>query len=175
MKTRILTIASSLAALNVLADTPIQLSLTPDIALFPRDTTVNGLTLNIWGQNPQGALALGFVNGSTGNSAGLSIGLINYAQSYSGVQWGAINISTENFIGWQHGWINVAQGTFSGFQLAFVNVAEDATGFQLGAVNYAQNLRGLQIGVINIAMNNAMFDRFPDQLATGFPILNWSF
>jgi hypothetical protein len=32
------------------ADTPLQLSLTPDIALFPRTTTVRGLSLDIWGE-----------------------------------------------------------------------------------------------------------------------------
>jgi len=33
----------------------------------------------------------------------------------------------------------------------------------------------LQIGFINVAMNNPVFDEFPDKLAPGFPISNWSF
>jgi len=179
MKTKsliILLLAGELAGnLKLHADTPLQLSLTPDIALYPSTTTVRGFSLNLWGQNPQSGLTFGFVNGSTGESGGLSVGLVNYAESYQGVQWGAINLSTENFIGWQHGYVNIAQGTFKGFELGFVNVAEDATGFQLGAVNYAQKLHGLQIGFINIAMNNPCFEQLPDKLAPGFPLLNWSF
>jgi hypothetical protein len=175
MKTRILILLGLAGVLKLRADTPIQLSLTPDIALYASTTKVSGLSLNIWGRNPQAALTLGFVNGSTGDSGGLSVGIVNYAESYQGVQWGAINISTENFIGWQHGYVNIAQGTFKGFELGFINLAEDATGFQLGAVNYAQKLRGLQIGFINIALNNPWFNEFPDKLAPGFPFLNWSF
>jgi len=157
------------------ADTPIQLSLTPQIALYPSTTTVRGFALDIWGENPQVSLNLGFVNGSTGDSGGLSVGLVNYAESYTGLQWGAVNISTENFVGWQNGWINVSMGTFKGFQWGAVNYAEDVTGFQLGFINYAEKLNGLQIGAINVAMSNPWFDEFPDKLATGFPFLNWSF
>lgn len=156
-------------------DTPIQLSLTPDIALYPSTTTVSGLSLNIWGLNPQTSLTLGFVNGSTGDSGGFSLGLVNCAESYTGVLFGIVNVSTENFTGWQNGYVNIAQGTFKGFEWGFINVAEDTTGFQLGAVNYAQKLDGLQIGFINVAANNRWFDEFPDKLAPAFPILNWSF
>jgi hypothetical protein len=156
-------------------ETAFQLSLTPDIALYPRTATVRGVALNIWGENPQHGFTLGFVNGSTGDSAGFSWGLVNYDQSYHGVQWGLINVSHEEFIGWQRGLINVDQGTFVGYQDGLVNVTEDARGFQLGIVNYAQNLDGLQIGLINVAMNNPWFTEFPDKLATGFPIVNWSF
>jgi hypothetical protein len=175
MKRNLLILTSITALAQAHADTPIQLSLTPEIALYPRDTVVNGFALDIWGENPQTSFNLGFVNGSTGDSAGLSIGLVNYAESYRGVQWGAVNVSTENFLGWQNGYVNVDLGTFTGFQVAFINVATDATGFQLGAVNYAGKLDGLQIGFINVAMNNSWFDQLPNQLATGFPILNWSF
>ena len=177
MKTRFLLAAAlviNTASLRA-ADTPIQLSLTPDIALYPETTTVRGLSLNIWGQNPQASLTLGVVNGSTADSGGLSVGLVNYAESYTGVQWGAVNICTENCVGWQHGWVNISQGTFSGFQLALINISQDTTGFQLGAVNYAQSLKGLQVGFINVAMNNPWFNECPNKLATGFPILNWSF
>jgi hypothetical protein len=157
------------------ADTPIQLSLTPTIALYPNTTMVRGLALNIWGENPQISLDLGLVNGSTGDSGGVSIGIVNYAESYTGIQWGVVNISTENFVGWQHAYVNIAQGTFKGFQWGFINYGEDTHGFQLGFVNYAEKLHGLQIGAVNVAMSNPWFDEFPDKLATGFPIVNWSF
>lgn len=155
---------------------PIQFSLTPDIALKSRTTTINGLSLSIWGENPQHSLTLGLVNGSTGDSGGFTWGLINYADSYTGVSWGFVNVSTTSFAGWQHGWINVSQGTFAGFQSGWIfNYAEDFHGLQLGFVNYAENLHGVQLGFANIVRNNSWFDEFPDKLATGFPILNWSF
>ena len=163
------------SAATVYADTPIQLSLTPDIALYPRDTAVKGFSLNIWGENPQQSLTIGFVNGSTGDSAGLSWGLVNYAESYTGVQLGWVNISTEHFVGLQDAYVNYAQGTFKGLQYGVVNISQDTTGLQLGLVNYAEKLHGVQIGLVNVAMNNPVFTDFPDKLAPGFPILNWSF
>ncbi len=48
-------------------------------------------------------------------------------------------------------------------------------GLQVGLVNYAEELHGVQIGLANIAINNPWFSEFPDKLATGFPIVNWSF
>jgi hypothetical protein len=174
-KQLVIILAAVIGAARLHADTPIQLSLTPDIALYPKDTTVRGLALNIWGENPQFSLNLGFVNGSTGDSSGFSYGLVNYAESYTGVQLGWVNISTQHFVGLQDGYVNIAEGTFKGFQYGLVNVSEDTTGFQLGVVNYAQQLKGLQIGLINLAMNNPAFTDFPNKLAPGFPILNWSF
>jgi hypothetical protein len=175
MKNLLVLAVSFTCATLAYADTPIQLSLTPDIALYPRTTMVRGLSLNIWGENPQFGLTLGLVNGSTGDSGGFSWGIVNYAESYRGVQWGVVNVSTEDFIGWQRGWVNISQGTFEGFQSGLVNVGQDTAGFQLGVVNYAQDLRGLQIGLANVAINNPWFTEFPDKLATGFPIINWSF
>ena len=155
--------------------TGIQLSLTPDIALYPRTMEVHGLSLNIWGENPQFGLTLGLVNGSRGESAGFSWGIVNYAETYHGVEWGVVNVCTKEFIGWQRGIVNVSEGTFEGYESGIVNVSQDTTGFQLGVVNYARHLDGLQIGLANIAVNNPWFTEFPDKLATGFPIVNWSF
>jgi hypothetical protein len=158
-----------------------QASLTPDIALQSKTTEISGLSLNIWGENPQHGVALGFVNGSTGDSSGFTWGLFNYADSYTGVAWGLANFSRNDFVGWQGGvffcpcLVNVSQGTFTGFQEALVNCAQDFQGFQLALVNYTQNLHGVQIGFVNIALNNPWFTEFPDKLATGFPIVNWSF
>src|SRR5262245_28856337 len=81
----------------------LQLSLTPEIALHSRDTTINGISLSIWGENPQHGVALGFVNGSSGESAGFSLGLVNYAETYKGVQFGLVNIASELYVGWQDG------------------------------------------------------------------------
>ena len=158
-----------------------QASLTPDIAIYPKTAEIKGLSLNIWGENPQHGVAIGFVNGSTGNSGGFSWGLYNYADAYTGVSWSLANYSTTDFTGWQGGIfflpciVNISKGNFTGFQEAVVNVAEEFHGLQLGLVNYAENLHGVQIGIANIAINNGWFDDFPDRLATGFPIVNWSF
>jgi hypothetical protein len=158
-----------------------QASLTPDIAVHPKTDQINGLSLSIWGENPQSAFALGFVNGSTGDSGGFTWGLFNYADSYTGVAWGLANYSKDSFTGWQGGiffmpcLVNVSAGTFTGFQEGIVNVAQEFHGFQLALVNYTDDLHGVQIGLVNIALNNPWFHDFPDKLATGFPIVNWSF
>jgi hypothetical protein len=176
MKTSLVLCALLAGTAGLQADESLfQASLTPDIAIHPRTTQINGLALNIWGENPQSSLNLGFVNGSTGDSQGLTWGLVNYADSYTGVAWGLVNISRERFFGWQDGALNYAQGTFIGLQSGWINVAQDFQGLQLGFVNYAENLNGVQLGLVNVALNNPWFNDFPDKLATGFPILNWSF
>ena len=141
---------------------PIQLSLTPGIAIFDRNTTIEGFSLGIWSENPQKAFALGFANGSTGNSAGFSLGfLLNYADSYKGVQWALVNYTQKNFVGWQSG---------------FVNYAGQLTGLQLGFFNYAAKASsGVQLGVINIIPQNKWFTNFPNELAPGMIIFNWRF
>jgi hypothetical protein len=163
------------SAASVSAEEFFQASLTPDIAIHSKATEIHGLTLSFWGENPQQSLSLGLVNGSTGDSAGLTWGFVNYADSYTGVAWGAINISRENFVGWQHGFGNFSQGTFCGLQSGGINVAQGFEGLQWGFVNYAENLRGVQLGFVNVALNNPWFTEFPDKLATGFPFVNWSF
>jgi hypothetical protein len=153
-----------------------QASLTPDIAIHAKTERINGICLSIWGENPQSALALGFVNGSTGESKGFTWSFFyNYADSYSGVAWALVNHSKTKFVGWQSGLVNYSQGYFMGFQSGWINVSEEFHGLQWGLVNYAQKLRGVQIGFVNVAMNNPWFKEFPDKLATGFPIVNWSF
>ena len=138
-----------------------QASLTPDIAIYPKTTEIRGISLDIWGENPQHSFNLGFVNGSTGNSSGFTWAFfVNYDESYTGVAWAMVNISKEKFVGWQSG---------------MVNVAKEFHGLQWGLVNYAENLHGVQIGFANIAINNGWFNEFPDKLAKGFPFVNWSF
>ena len=175
------TLVISAAGLQAEESHGFQASLTPDIAIYPKTAEIQGLSLNIWGENPQHGVALGFVNGSTGTSSGFTWSLYNYADSYTGVAWGLVNYSKTDFVGWQGGIfflpciVNVSEGTFTGFQEAIVNSAEEFNGFQLGLVNYTVKLHGVQVGLVNIALNNPWFHEFPDKLATGFPIVNWSF
>src|SRR5271166_6172696 len=74
-----------------------QASLTPDIAIYPKTTQINGIALDIWGENPQHSFNLGFVNGSTGDSCGFTWGLVNYSESYTGVSWGLVNVNKTDF------------------------------------------------------------------------------
>jgi hypothetical protein len=147
---------------TVKADNPFfQASLTPDIAVQSKSTEIDGICLSIWGENPQHAFALGFVNGSTGDSQGVSLGFfVNYADSYTGLDWAMVNLAKQKF---------------TGVQLGMVNVAKEFHGLQWGLINYTENLRGVQIGLANIAINNSWFENCPDQLAKGFPFVNWSF
>ena len=138
MKKLIVLITLAAGAFALKADDAIfQASLTPDIAVHSRTTQINGLALNIWGENPQSSLNIGFVNGSTGDSQGLAWGLVNYDDSFTGVAWGLVNISRENFFGWQYGAINYSRGTFTGLQSGWINVAQNFHGLQWGVVNYA--------------------------------------
>lgn len=158
----IIAIAVSCSTLPVVADGFFQASLTRGLAIYDRNTEIHGLSLNIWGENPQQGVSLGFINGSTGDSGGFSWAILaNYDDSYTGVQWGFANFSKQHFVGWQSGVVNADQGDFKGLQF--------------GILNYTENLHGVQIGLLNLAENNAWFSEFPDQLAKGVPIVNWSF
>ena len=177
MKTLLALMSALLFSTGLLAGTrAFNLSLTPNIAVYDRSDTIEGLTLSIWGENPQKALALGIVNGSTGNSVGFSWAfLLNYADSYKGVQWGAVNYA-HDFLGWQHGFVNYTDGSMKGLQSGFVNYAGKLTGLQFGFVNFADTAEnGVQLGFINILPQNAWFSDLPDGLAPGMVFLNWRF
>lgn len=156
---------------------PLQLSLTPDIAIFDRTETIEGLSVGIWGENPQRALALGVVNGSTGRSAGLNLGLmLNYSDNYSGIQWAPINYTKGDFLGWQGGLVNYTRGTMKGLQSGVLNSAGRLTGLQLGLLNYAETAEtGVQIGLVNLMPRNAWFTGLPNELAPGMVFVNWRF
>ncbi|MDI9569639.1 MAG: hypothetical protein QM278_02715 [Pseudomonadota bacterium] len=156
---------------------PIQLSLTPGVAIFDRTTAIEGFSLGIWSENPQKAFALGFANGSTGNSAGFSLGFIlNYAESYKGVQWSLVNYAGKDFTGWQSALVNYVDDSFTGFQSGLVNYAGQLAGLQLGLFNYAAKASGgVQIGLVNIISQNKWFANFPNELAPGMIIFNWRF
>ncbi len=58
-----------------------QASLTPDIALQPKTAEISGISLDLWGENPQHCFAFGFVNGSSGDSGGFTWSFIaNYCR-----------------------------------------------------------------------------------------------
>lgn len=122
-----------------------QASLAPGIAIHDRNQTIEGLTLSIWGENPQTSLALGIINGTSGNSAGVSLGFINYGGSYKGAQFGFMNADKE----------------LHGAQFGFLNIAKDTkTGFQFGLINI-------------ISKNKKWFSNFPNEIAPFMLFINW--
>ena len=179
MKKLLTCLAAVLVSTGAMAGTkPINLSLTPDVAVYDRSETIEGLTLSIWGENQQTSLALGIVNGSSGDSAGLSWGLVlNYADNYKGIQWAPINYTKGDFLGWQDGFVNYSGGAMKGLQTGVVNYAGSLTGLQLGLVNYAETTdAGVQIGLVNIIRQNThWFTELPDELAPAMIFVNWRF
>ena len=99
MKKLLIVSAFVVGAIGVRADeSAFQLSLTPDIAIHPRTTEISAFSLNVWGENPQHGVALGFVNYSKESFKGLQWGFVNYTEKLDGVQLGLVNIVTDN--GW---------------------------------------------------------------------------
>src|SRR5450631_4393053 len=113
MKKILIIAAFAISAAGLKADEShgFQASLTPDIAIYSKTTELRGLSLNICGENPQHGAALGFVNGSTGDSSGFSWAFFyNYADTYTGVEWSIVNYSKTSFTGWQAGMVNYSEG-----------------------------------------------------------------
>ena len=152
------------------------LSITPDMAVYDRNTVIEGATFSIWGENPQTSFALGFANGSTGQSAGLDWGLIlNYADSYKGVKWGMINYTKEESFGWDAGFANYTKNLSTGLFSGIVNYSGRLKGLQFGIVNYAESTDvGVQIGLVNIIRtNNNWFSDLPNAMAPWMIFVNW--
>ena len=145
IKTLILCAIVSTISSTAFGSKAFQASLAPGIAIHDRNQRIEGLTLSVWGENPQTALALGIINGTTGNSGGLGIGFINYSDVYKGVQ------------------------------LAFVNADHNLHGFQFGFLNFAGNTKtGFQFGFINVIKSNKKwFSNFPDEIAPFMLFINW--
>jgi len=143
-----------------------QLSLIPDIAIQDRDTEIKGVSIGLWNENPGSQWQIGVVNGMTGESAGVQgpifYTLYNYAEDFTGLQWGLVNYVSEELTGVQWGAVNVAKKVDGGFQW--------------GVVNYAESAHNLfQLGLVNIISDNEWFSDFPSDLAQGFVIVNWTF
>lgn len=180
--------AALVTALSAVAQEAVpafQASFTPEYAMYPRSQRIQGMTLSFWGENPQTALAIGLVNGSTGESSGLSIGVLNYAESYAGAQWSFANFTEGNCSGWQGGPVlglvvsvmNYTGGHMKGLQTGVINMSGKLSGLQLGLINYTQSAEsGVQVGLVNlIAENNGWFTQWPREVAPGMILVNWRF
>ncbi len=157
-----------------------QASLTPDIAIHDRDTEINGASIGVWNENPSPKFQwqLGFVNGATGDSVGVQWFVFlptfyNYAENYTGLQWGWVNYASESMTGAQLGIVNIS-GTMKGLQWGTVNYCKDLTGLQLGLVNWAEHsTSGVQLGLVNIIPQNEWFK--DGDFGKGMILFNWGF
>jgi hypothetical protein len=147
IKTLLLCVVSCVISSSVFAETQaFQASLVPSIALHERTQRIEGVTLSIWGENPQKSLALGFVNGTSGDSIGCSLAFFaNYADRYQGAQFGMVNANN------------------------------DLYGVQFGFFNYTKTAKtGVQIGFINVvSQNKTWFSNFPNEIAPVMIFINW--
>ncbi len=177
MKKLFICLATIMVSTCVIADTkPFNLSITPDMAVYNRNTTIEGVTLSIWGENPQTSLAFGFVNGTTGQSAGLDWSfLLNYSDSYKGVKWSMINYTKQESLGWDAGLIDYTENLMTGLVTGMVNYAGRLRGLQFGFFNYVKDTdTGVQIGIINIIeTNTSWFSDLPNSLAPVMIFVNW--
>ena len=180
---KLIALASFVAtATVVLAETGgFQLSLVPDVAIYDRETPINGVSIGVWNENPSPDFnwQFGFINGATGDSKGAQWFIFlptfyNYADNYTGFQNAVVNYVKQDFVGAQFGLVNVTSGKFKGFQWGWVNYCQELTGLQLGLVNWAQRATsGVQIGIANIIPENEWFK--DGDLAQGMIIVNWGF
>ena len=119
-------------------------------------------------------LQLGLVNwnsneATTGDlrSLGIQYGILNYADTFFGLQDGIVNISGGEFTGVQLGFVNYLHDLFGlqcgDYFLLGINVASGSVhGCQIGLINYADTLEsGLQIGVVNIIANKGWLPILP--------------
>jgi len=135
---------------------PIQLALVTPIQIFPEDTPIGGVRLNLlYGRNV--------------SVSGLDLGLVNHTTTGMSKGWqnGLVGVADADFLGWQDCAVNVTKGRCEGLQWGVVNYAGEMSGLQLGLVNYAMSMKGLQIGIVNIIKQGGQFPVFP--------IVNWSF
>ncbi len=129
---------------------PIQLALFNPVQIFPENTSIAGLRINlIYGKNASvTGLDWGFVNSTTG--------------AQTGIQFGAVNLTDGGFKGWQEGLVNVTKGNSVGLQMGAVSYHQGHfNGLQFSIVNYAATLKGLQLGLINIIGKGGFLPVFP--------------
>ena len=109
-------------------------------------------------------------NGDTAwerRSVGAQVGILNYADTFCGLQDGLVSISGVSFMGLQSSLVNCAHDMYGlqcGYDLILgVNVADGTLrGCQIGLVNYANRVdRGCQIGFVNIISHNGWLPVLP--------------
>jgi len=116
------------------------------------------------------ALEVGGVNAAFDTAAGVQLAVVNYANSFMGLQIGGINWVNADTYGVQLGFFNCDQGPvvgfdvgainyasrFDGLQVGFLNFAYEANGLQIGAINACDTIHGVQIGFINLVCDGPL-------------------
>ena len=135
---------------------PVNIALINPIQIFPENTTITGVRLNI-------------LYGKNVSMTGIDFGLVNHigGGGFTGAQFGLVNLCDGKFLGFQDGILNLADGDVEGLQWGLFNKGNYVNGLQFGLVNYAASMKGLQIGLVNIIKKGGQFPVFP--------IVNWSF
>ena len=179
--------------------TPFQLSLINPVQLFPQETSVKGLRINLlYGVNKEvDGVDLGAVNRTTGMTKGVQLGAfpfggVNITGDLVGLQlggfFGGVNVATGDVAGVQIAGIiggvntaaNVRGAQLSGAFLG-VNVAKDVTGFQATTLyNQARAMEGLQLGLVNVCQRMygvqiGLVNVIRESSLPFFPIVNASF
>jgi len=147
---------------------PIQIALFHPAQIFPAETSVRGLRLNL-------------IYGKNRGVTGVDLGIANHVTGSAwGFQWGIVGLVDESFRGWQDNYVNVSREFFGfqsglynqadsgeGIQFGFINNTASMSGFQLALVNYTRRMHGLQVGLVNIISEKESLPILP--------IVNWSF
>lgn len=170
----------------------------PNAQLVPADKDINGIRLNIYGENKNvNGCDLGFANSVTGDMNGAQLmiflptvynyvgGKLNgaqfaivnqYGKEVNGASFGCVNYSTADSSlvnGAQFALVNWHTKTdINGAQLGFVNRARNVNGVQLGFVNMSEHLVGVQIGLWNMVLDRSWGDIGNKGLGRGFPFIN---
>ena len=90
-------------------------------------------------------------------SAGAQVGLLNYAESFAGLHYGLVNVTSARFYGVADGALNFTGGLLTGMQDGLFNYTYDLYGLQCGmylaiGMNVASGtVRGCQVGIVNFA------------------------
>jgi hypothetical protein len=158
---------------------PVQLSLYSPAQVFPEDTDVVGLRLNLIRgvNNHVSGIDIGLWNRAYGDETAFQLGGLNVVDGhYGGIQLGVANLVGETFTGWQGGLFNMTRGEsgmlqsgamnlalsgLRGVQLGFVNYAQDISGLQIGVFNACQVMYGVQIGLVNIISDKNILPVLP--------------
>lgn len=179
--------------------TPFQLSVVNPVQLFPEETRVEGIRINLlYGVNKEvNGIDLGPVNRTTGTTKGVQLGAfpfggVNMTENLEGLQfggfWGGVNLAGGEVTGVQVsgliGGINKA-GKLRGVQISGlligVNLANDTKGLQLATLyNQAETMHGLQLGLVNVCKRmNGVQIGLVNVIEQGklpfFPIINANF
>jgi hypothetical protein len=126
--------------------TPFQLAFFEPVQMFPKETNVAGLRLDL-------------VYGENNKVWGVGFGLWNISEEFRGIEAGVANSSGDTY-GIQVGFSNSARNDAVALQWGILNAAgENFVGIQVGALNdtssivYGANeVSGIQVGILNASI-----------------------